>query len=181
MESKAVISDVSRDYLSGKMRLTLTVDRVSTEEVDRLRDKDLRVVLKRWREKRSLDANGYYWTLLDKMAAELHTTKEELHEQMLQRYGTFLYDDDGKVLTITVLAHVDMTKIPGYYLKIAESKDGRFCSYALIKGSSDYDTKEMSTLIDGVVYEAKGLGIETITPDEKERMLQQWGENQKAY
>jgi hypothetical protein len=33
----------------------------------------------------------------------------------------------------------------------------------------------MSHLIDGVISEAKELGIDTLTPDEKERMLAAWG------
>ena len=33
-------------------------------------------------------------------------------------------------------------------------------------GSSDFDTKQMSRFIEGVVYEAKDLGIETMTPQE---------------
>lgn len=41
-------------------------------------------------------------------------------------------------------------------------------------GSSTYDSKEMATLIDGVVREAKELGIETLPPDELLRMKQEW-------
>lgn len=45
----------------------------------------------------------------------------------------------------------------------------------MIKGSSEYDTVEMSHFIDRIVEEAKELGIETATPDELERMKQEWG------
>ena len=50
--------------------------------------------------------------------------------------------------------------------------------YIVMRGSHTYDTKEMSTLIDGVVQEAKELGIETMTPDEIERMKAAWQGNQ---
>lgn len=43
-----------------------------------------------------------------------------------------------------------------------------------MRGSHTYDTKEMSRLIDGTVEEAKELGIETLTPDQVERMKQAW-------
>ena len=43
-------------------------------------------------------------------------------------------------------------------------------------GSSTYNTKEMSVLIDGIVYEAKELGIETLPPDELERMKVEWNQ-----
>ena len=46
--------------------------------------------------------------------------------------------------------------------------------YIVMKGSHQYDTKQMATLIDGVVSEAKEMGIETIPPQELERMKQSW-------
>lgn len=42
-------------------------------------------------------------------------------------------------------------------------------------GSSSYDTFEMSRLIDEIVAEAKDLGIETMPPEELERLIQSWG------
>lgn len=46
--------------------------------------------------------------------------------------------------------------------------------YAKLKGTSEYDTKEMSRFIDGIVSEAKELGIETLPPDEVARMKREW-------
>ena len=45
----------------------------------------------------------------------------------------------------------------------------------MIKGSSEYDTGEMSRFIDGVISECKELGIQTMTPDEIEELKQKWG------
>ena len=44
----------------------------------------------------------------------------------------------------------------------------------MMRGSHTYDSGEMSILIDGVVQEAKQLGIETLTPNELERMKNLW-------
>ena len=52
--------------------------------------------------------------------------------------------------------------------------------YKIYRGSHTYDTKEMSYLIDGTVEEAKEHGIETMTPDELERMKQSWQIREKA-
>ena len=41
-------------------------------------------------------------------------------------------------------------------------------------GSSEYNTQEMSVLIDGIVQEAKQLGIETLTPMELARLKDEW-------
>ena len=45
----------------------------------------------------------------------------------------------------------------------------------MIKGSSDYDTAEMSQFIDGIISECKDQGIQTMTPNEIEEMKQKWG------
>ena len=42
-------------------------------------------------------------------------------------------------------------------------------------GSSTYDTKEMSVLIDGIVSECKDLDIEVLPPDELQKIKETWG------
>ena len=49
----------------------------------------------------------------------------------------------------------------------------------MLKGSSDYDTREMSELIDGLVSECKECGIETATPEELQRMLDLYDQNRR--
>ena len=65
-----------------------------------------------------------------------------------------------------------MSRITGHWMPIRSN--GTFNAYAMIKGSSEYDTKEMSHFIDGIVAEAKELGIETLPPDELESMMKAW-------
>ena len=91
---------------------------------------------------------------------------------MLQKYGS-IYEDDGGHITITVKKTVDMTKVSGHWKFIKDN--GTFASYLMIKGSSEYNTAEMAHFIDHIVEEAQELGIETATPDELERMKQEWG------
>lgn len=46
------------------------------------------------------------------------------------------------------------------------------------KGSSKYNTKEMSRLINGVLEDCREAGIpegDLLTPDEKEELKQKWG------
>lgn len=47
----------------------------------------------------------------------------------------------------------------------------------MLRGSSTYDTAEMSALIDGLVSECKEQGIETIPPQELERMMEMYEKN----
>lgn len=171
METKARISNISRDFSSGKVLLTFRIDHYEAEEVDRLMSKDLRLKAVIWREKRSLDQNSYYWVLTDKIAAVLGTTKEEVHEIMLHRYGMFDLID-GKPIVITIRSDIDISHIEGHYKVYKASEDGKFISYFKLKGSSEMNTEEMSRLLSGTIEEAKILGVEVLPPDELERMRQ---------
>lgn len=134
-----------------------------------LKDKKKYVIeVKEYREKRSLSANGYYWQLVDKIAKALEISKDELHETLLQRYGTFLTDENDDVVKISTITEIDPLKCGVHckYLGSSILNETMFYHYALIKGSSKYDTKEMSCLINGAVSEAKEMDIETLTPEQ---------------
>lgn len=132
----------------------------------------LSLEIKKYRAKRSLDANAYAWVLMSKLADVLHTSKEEVYEEMLRHYGT-LYEDDEGYITITVKSSIPVDKIQGHWLRIRSNGD--YTGYAMIKGSSDYDTAEMSQFIDGIISECKDQGIQIMTPNEIEEMKQKWG------
>lgn len=172
IESKARLIDISKDYITGKFRLTFELDTFLPNMVDAIKDVCLRLSVKKWKEKRSLDANAYYWTLNSQMARLLETSPEELHEELLQRYGLLDSDDSGHI-SITVRAKVDMSRIDGHWKLYKLSRDGKWKSYLRIRGTSEYDTAEMSYFIDRVIEEAKELGISTETPNQKLE-VQQW-------
>ena len=46
----------------------------------------------------------------------------------------------------------------------------------LYSGSSEFDTAQMSRLIDNIVQDAKALGIETMPPKDLDALLEHWGE-----
>ena len=70
MESKGTLIDVSRDWKTGRLRLTFEFESDVAASIDEIKDKVLRITVKQWRDKRSLDANAYYWVLLSKLAEE---------------------------------------------------------------------------------------------------------------
>ena len=174
METKARISDISKDFRTGKTRILFTCDYASPEEIERLADKDIRLKAVQWREKRSLDSNGYLWILCEKIAQEIDSTKDEIYELMLQRYGTLDRDVEDNIVTFKYPIGRDISAMEGHFRFYQESEDGETNIFVKIKGSSKYDTKEMSVLLSGVVDEAKELGIETLPPDELERIKAAW-------
>jgi hypothetical protein len=150
--------------------------REAQEAVSKLKEilskgKYLQVEIKQYRARRSLDANAYLWVLLQKMAEILDTSKDELYLEELSRYGVFTHiivkpNMVEKVKqewrTVRELGEVTVNGQTGVQLQ---------CFF----GSSSYDSKEFSVLLDGVVSDAKELEIETMTPAEIESMKQAWG------
>lgn len=126
------------------------------------------VKIDKHREKRSINANAYLWKLVTEIGNILNKSKEEVYLQMLIDYG------QSKM--VSILSEID---VKGYfkYYKLAGTSilNGKeFNHYKIYKGSSEYDTKEMSILLEGVVQEAKNLGIKTKDDIELERMIDKW-------
>lgn len=124
--------------------------------------------VKEHKEKRSLNANAYAWSLITKIADALRTSKEECYLEMLKRYG--------QSEIVSVLSEINVEGYFKYYEPIATAtlQGKEFTHYKIYKGSSEYDSLSMSILIDGIVSEAKELGIETIPPNEIERLKTMW-------
>lgn len=172
MEGTGRIVQVSRDFDTGSILVTLVLSGAPAQELQALKALDkLTVCIKKWKKKRSLDANAYAWVLMGKIANTIKSSKEEVYEEFLQNYGPIYEDEDGYVV-ITVKSTVDMSKIDGHWKRYKDNE--KFTSYLKIKGSSEYDTAEMSHFIDHIIEEAKELGIETLPPDEIERIKTAW-------
>ena len=133
-----------------------------------LEQEDKTFEVKEHKAKRSKNANSYYWTLLGKIADALRISKDELHEKYLEKYGQ------------SFLVPVEVGTVPkGYFRHYRyvttnqiNGKDADW--YKVMKGSSDFDSREMSILIDGVVQDATALDIEVLPEEEIERLKEMW-------
>ena len=131
----------------------------------------LAVEVKQYRQKRSLDANALLWKMCTEIATVIRSSKDEVYLQMLERYGQFTHIIVKPAVvekvkqewrTVRELGEVTVNGQTGVQLQ---------CYF----GSSTYNTKEFSVLLDGVISEAKELGIEVINEKEKNLLLQEWG------
>lgn len=160
---KGTITDISRT-LGGELNVRLTLPAEHLSAVAQLADSPVRVELKKWRDARSLSANAYAWTLLTKIAQSITPPldKGEVYIEMLKRYG------QGGVISIQKTQADEVTRALDYWERKGEGTvNGKeFVHVMAYIGSSKYDSKEMSVFIDGIVSEAKELGIETMTPQE---------------
>jgi hypothetical protein len=76
---------------------------------------------------------------------------------------------------VNALFEDKMLDMEGVHLKVIE-RPGETVKMAFLRGSHTYNTAEMSRLIDAAVEEAKELGVETMTPEQLEKMKAAWKE-----
>ncbi len=136
--------------------------------------KKLQVEIKQYRKRRSLDANSYAWVIISKIADVLNTSKEEIYIHMLKRYGQ---REEQLISVISEGVPAIMRATNNHCTEVGQSElNGKiFVHLAILIGSSQYDSKQMATLIDGIVSEAKELDIETMTSQEIESLKNSWG------
>ena len=123
-------------------------------------DKEKLYEIKEHKQKRSLSQNSYAWLLINELANKMRLSKEEVYIGLLEDYSQCL------------MIPVEKGKKPNgffkYYKYIATTSiNGKEADYyKVFKGSSEFDTEEMSIFLDGVIQECKQLGIETMTPEQ---------------
>ena len=132
-------------------------------------DRDKLFEIKEHKKKRSLTANAYAWALIGKIADAMRMDKDECYLLMLKRYG--------QSEIVSVLSDIDVDGYFKYFETVAttELNGKEFTHYKIFKGSSEFDSREMAVLIDGIISEAKDFGIETLPPAELERLKETWG------
>jgi hypothetical protein len=124
------------------------------------------------RKKRSNDANALCWAVCTEIANVLRSDKDSIYVDMLRKYG----QSD----IVSVLSAINVKGYFKYYDEFGKGTvNGKeFTHYKVYKGSSEYDTREMSILLDGIIDEAKALDIEVISEREKSLLLEAWGQNE---
>lgn len=177
-------SNLSAQYrLGGEMELVVTVDKRHVGEVEaayeKLKGKALSVEVKPYRAKRSLDANAYAWVLMDKIAEALSdyettVTKADVYRDMIRLTAGAFEVIPLKNEAVQRFIEAWQANGLGWQCDTAESAIDGFTSVFAYYGSSTYNAQEMARLIDAVVAEAKELGIETMTPNEIERIKKEW-------
>jgi hypothetical protein len=176
---KALADNIEISYTeTGKQKLTFTL--TSKADISDLKaiianKKLLAIECKEYRKKRSLDANSYAWLLIGKIADVLRTSKEEIYIKMLTRYG------QREKQLISIIAEEEALKmiyraVDNHCCEVGESElNGKtFKHLAILIGSSQYDSRQMGILIDGIVSEAKDLDIEVITPNQLAELKSSW-------
>lgn len=133
------------------------------------------VEIKEHREKRSLDANAYFWVLVDRLAEKLRIPKTEIYRRYIREIG------GNHEMVCVIDSAVEKLRNGwehnglGWQTDTMPSKLPGCVRVVLYYGSSTYDTAQMSRLIDLIVQDCREQGIETLPPDKLAGMMEEWG------
>ena len=171
---------------SGETEVSFIVDKLNYGEKARIKTAleeagdTLTVAVSKYRNHRSLDANSYLWVLCQKLAEEISLsgktkmTKDDVYRKYITEVGQFV-DIPLKSEAVEDYKRHWEAKGDGWIVKVLS--DSKLPGYKKVRtyfGSSSYDTREMSMLINSIVEDCKEQGIETMPPNELESMMGAW-------
>ena len=178
MKSAVKSIDIYYD-MDGKPEVRVILRGADPDKITKCKEllnkgKALDVDIKQHRNHRSLDSNAYCWLLIGKIADTLKSSKEEVYIEMLTRYG----QREPQLVSVVEEGVPAIRRATQNHCAIvgeSELNGKKFVHLAILRGSSTYDSREMAVLIDGIVQDAKELGIETMASEELESLKDSWG------
>lgn len=174
LDTTGIITDLNIDFDTLKPKITVLLDTKNKEVIEELKnDGKLNIELKKYRRKRSLDSNAYAWVLLGELQKVLNISKEEIYKDLIKNIGSY------EVLPIKNEAVEKFRQAwskngLGWVTETTKSKLEGFTNVIAYYGSSTYNTKEMTRLIDLIVEECKQFKIETKPQTEIDSLLKEW-------
>ena len=177
------ITGLSQDIMTGNAILTLSVNEKSSAMacVDELREcEKVSIKIEKYREQRSQAANRYLWHLCRELADKLSNdgvpyTKDDVYRDAVRARG--IYREQGELpldFAKTSRTAWEMLGTGWITEQVDFEPDGDRVIVRYYYGTSKYNTKQMSRVIDWLVAECQQQGIETQTPDQIANMLSLW-------
>lgn len=177
MRATGQITSIMHDWKKGDVAMIRLEDADRQKLAELANMERISIELKPYRAKRSLNANSYFHALCDQLAKAQNPpmTPARMKNELIARYGQKEIIDEVPVVIKTNLPIEVMLENETLHTWPAKGGDQNTTYYYVFRGSSTYDTKEMSVLIDGTIEECKLYGIDTKTDRELEEMLERWG------
>lgn len=146
--------------MDGKAEITLQTDKDALPCLETLPDGELLVSIKKKPKKRTLTQNAYLWKLLGDIGAKLSIPREEVYRSYVRDYGP------SDLVTLSKAAAPRFkreweAKGKGWICDMVSS-DENSVDLLAIYGSSSYDTKEMSAVLEAVIKDCEEMGIPTL-------------------
>lgn len=171
MEFTGQITGVAKDWKSNKWNVTFSVnEELALQQIENIQDEKLSIKAVKYREKRSRDANAMLWACIGEIASVLKIDKWEVYLRMLKLHGQYTYICVKPNAVEAMKAQWRECEVVGN-VNINGTESVQMLVYF---GSSTYNTKEFSDLLDGVINEMKEIGLDTPPSADMKRALEAW-------
>lgn len=177
MKLQGKLADVSIDFATRKPKITFLINNniTSLEEIENVELLDIEA--KKHREKRRNRANRYFWKLLQEICEKQSIDTIEDYKRRVRELGIFrrMTTEIENVKTIEYMWNKNGI---AWFIDVFDTeviKNKEYKTLHLYYGSSSFNSKQMSRLIDGLVQDCKAVGIETKSPAEIQSMLEDMG------
>ena len=114
MKLTGKIVGVSTNFLTKKFEISLSVNESENlmNGFEELKDTELLdIQIKKFRRKRSLDANAYFHVLVDKLAGKLGISKPRCKNLMIGRYGQPFYIDESDTAEAVIKTNIPVSQM----------------------------------------------------------------------
>lgn len=139
-------------------------------------DKTKKYEVKEVKKKRSTNANNYFWKLLQELCEVQNLDTIEEYKKRVKELGIFrrfrIEPKDVKTFEI-----MWQDKGIAWFCEIADTEYIGNVEFKIIHayyGSSSFNSKQMSRLIDNLVQDCQAIGIETKSKAEIDSLLKEW-------
>lgn len=150
--------------------LSIELTEGNPADIEHLIGKDISIDIKLWRDKRSSSANALLWHCIGEITNALRSekwegTKWEVYRDLLRKYGKYTMISVREDALEAFLENDCVCDEVG-------RKDG-YVHLLYYFGSSQYDSKEFSLLLDGCIDDMKQMGLPAPTSEEMRRAIEQ--------
>ena len=160
-------------FENGKLCLSVLNKQMARRFVMEMKRRTYQAEIKEHRKKRSLDANAMYWKLCGELSKAMGEVPECIYRRHIKDIGNY------EVLCMQTRAVASFgqkwtSNHIGRFIETRASKISGCTTVLAYYGSSDFDKRQMSQLIDNCVQDCKNSGVETASPDLLNELKEEW-------
>ena len=164
------IADVDYDYKTNTTKIVINADGDLLEHIEEFFNTKLNIEINKWYQKRKKEQNAYMWAMLKELQNVMDIPKEELYVEYLHRIGDYEVIPIKNTALNKFLGAWGLNGL-GWFTETTPSRLKGYTNVLAYYGSSSYDTKQMSRLINLIKEDCRKFGIETRSEEDIKSLL----------
>ena len=159
MQTTIKITSISKNLMNNNYSVTFETDYI--DDLKDIQSFELDCKLTKARKKRSKDQNRLMWEFIDKIAEKTGLPRTEIYKNEIKEVGGISTTMAVKNTDVHTVQMLWQERGLGWITETFPSKLKGCQNITLFKGSSAFNTEEMTRMIDLVIQDAEALGIDT--------------------